>query len=218
MISSNHEGRRITVWGRPGSSCCEVVLWGAAELGLGVDLILKGGIHGGLSDPEFVEINPNKAIPAIRDGDLVLWESAAILQYLASTYGSGSLYPLDPRHRGEAYRWNVWMQTTLRPKLIPLYTEWKLFLPAGRHLDDLEARRQSCHAQWSIVERQLQGRPYLAGDSFTFADIAVGVMADWWYGMPIDHFELPNVEAWYRRLASRPAFQQTVDRRFVDQA
>ena len=63
----------------------------------------------------------------------------------------------------------------------------------------------------------LEGRTYLTGDNFTFADIAIGVMADWWYGMPIDHFELPRLHAWYRRLADRPAFQQTMARRIAGQ-
>ena len=53
-------------------------------------------------------------------------------------------------------------------------------------------------------------RDFVAGDEFSLGDIPTGIMAHWWYSMPIDHGELPNIKAWYARLCERPAFQQQV--------
>jgi glutathione S-transferase len=202
---------RIRMWGKRGSSCCQAVLWAADELDLEVELIPTGGGHGGLGTPEYVALNPNKVVPTIDDNGLVLWESAAILMYLASTYGKGTLYPSDDRARGDAYRWVVWQQTTLRNRLMPLHLEWNLLTdPMSRHLDELEEKRLGLKRLWEAVERQLDGRQHLVGDSFTMADIPIAIMAHWWYRMPIDHFALPNTRAWYERVASRLAFQRQV--------
>ncbi|MBM3491723.1 MAG: hypothetical protein FJX68_15015 [Alphaproteobacteria bacterium] len=61
-----------------------------------------------------------------------------------------------------------------------------------------------------MVKTTLSHRPYLAGAGFSMADIPVGIMAHWWYRLPIERFEMPGLEAWYRRLAGRPAFQEHV--------
>ena len=79
-----------------------------------------------------------------------------------------------------------------------------------RHLDELEETRKSTERVWKILERHLSDRAYIAGSRFTMADIAVGIMAHWWYRMPIDHFDLPDIEAWHRRLCERPAYQHQV--------
>lgn len=207
MISST---KRIRMWGKRESSCCQAVFWGADELGIDIDLELRGGGHGGLGTPEYVTLNPNKVVPTIEDDGLILWESSAILLYLASTYGHGTLYPSDHKARGDAYRWLIWQQTTLRPKLIPLQMEWLLLPPIVRHLDELEERRLGLRKTWEILDRHLTGRPYLTGENFTFGDIPIGIMAHWWYSMPIDHFDLPNLRAWYARLSDRLAFQRAV--------
>ena len=63
---------------------------------------------------------------------------------------------------------------------------------------------------WMILERHLEGRDFVAGNQFSFGDIATGIMAFWWYRMPIDHFDLPNTTGWYARLQDRKAFQEQV--------
>lgn len=201
----------IKMWGHRGSSCCQKVLWSADELGLTVELTDAGGGHGGLGAPEYIARNPNRIVPTIDDGGFVLWESAAILMYLATAYGRGTLEPEDARARGEAYRWIVWQDSTMRPKLLPLNHSWiAVENPMHRHLDELEEKRKAMHGTWTIVERHLQGRDFVAGNKFSMGDIPMGIMAHWWYRMPIDHFDLPNVEAWYKRLHDRPAFQRQV--------
>ena len=200
----------LTIYGNDHSSCVQKVVWCVEELGLGYRRIDKGGAFGGLGDAEYVKLNPNRLIPTIDDDGFILWESGAILCYLASKYGKGSVYPADDRARGEAYRWVFWQTSTVRSAIMPLYTQWRVWKPSHRHLDELERYRRGMEPIWRIVDTHLEGRPYLAGNAFSMGDIAMGIMAHWWYSFPIDHFELPRMAAWHRRLLERPAFQKCV--------
>jgi glutathione S-transferase len=200
----------LTIYGNDHSSCVQKVLWAAEELGLPYALIEKGGSFGGLDDTEYVELNPNRLIPTIVDDGLVLWESGAILCYLASKYGVGTLYPLDHRARGEAYRWVFWQTGTVRSAIMPLYMQWRVWKPDYRHLEELERLRRGMEPMWRIVENQLEKNAWLAGDTFTMADIPMGIMAHWWYSFPIDHFDLPQMSVWHQRLLERPSFQKAV--------
>ena len=201
----------LKIWGNTHSSCAQKVLVCAAELDLPFELIKAGGGYGGLDTPEYAALNPNKLIPTIDDGGTVLWESGAILCYLASTYGQASLYPDDPAARGDAYRWVFWQTGTVRAAIMPLYVQWEVWKPAYRHMEELERLRRGMEGTWRIVDDHLSdGRPYLAGASYTIGDIAMGIMAHWWYRFPIEHFDLPHMRAWHDRVVARPAFQEYV--------
>jgi glutathione S-transferase len=200
----------LTIYGNDHSSCVQKVLWAAEELRLPYTLIEKGGSFGGLDDAEYVKLNPNRLIPTVVDDGFVLWESSAILCHLASKYGQGTLYPADHRMRGEAYRWVFWQTGTVRSAIMPLYLQWRVWKPAYRHLEELERFRRGMEPVWKIVDNQLKNHPWLAGGSFTMADIPMGIMAHWWYSFPIDHFDFPHMSAWHNRLLERDAFQKAV--------
>jgi glutathione S-transferase len=200
----------LTIYGNDHSSCVQKVLWAAEELRLPYTLIEKGGSFGGLDDAEYVKLNPNRLIPTVVDDGFVLWESSAILCHLASKYGQGTLYPADHRMRGEAYRWVFWQTGTVRSAIMPLYLQWRVWKPAYRHLEELERFRRGMEPVWKIVDNQLKSHPWLAGGSFTMADIPMGIMAHWWYSFPIDHFDFPHMSAWHNRLLERDAFQKAV--------
>lgn len=200
----------LKIWGNDHSSCVQKVIWCAEELGLGFERVDLGGAHGGLDDPEYVALNPNRVIPTIDDDGFILWESNAIVCYLASKYGQGGLYPDDPRARGEAYRWIIWQGGTVRPAMLPLYGQWAVWKPEYRHLAELEDLRRSMLGIWRIVDDHLADRAYVAGDAFTMGDIPIGIMAHWWYLFPIDHGSMANLKAWHDRLCERPAFQTRV--------
>ena len=200
----------LTIYGNDHSSCVQKVLWCAEELEIPYKRIDKGGAFGGLDDPAYVKLNPNKLIPTIDDDGFVLWESGAILCYLASTYGNGTLYPSDDRARGDAYRW-VFRQTgTVRSAIMPLYMQWRVWKPGYRHLEELERYRRGMEPYWRIVDNHLKDRPWLAGQDFSIGDIAMGIMAHWWYSFPVDHFDLPRMKDWHSRLLQRPAFRKSV--------
>ena len=91
----------LTVWGRNNSINVQKVMWTVAELGLQHERIDVGRQFGGLDTPEFLAMNPNGRIPTIVDDDgTVVWESNAVVRYLAAKYGAGSLWPDDAARRG----------------------------------------------------------------------------------------------------------------------
>lgn len=204
----------LKIWGHRRSSCVQKALWACDELGLAFERYDVGGSLGGLDEPDYAALNPNAVIPTLDDGGFVLWESSAILCYLADRYGVGTLSPTDPTERGEAYRWTFWQGTTLRPVMLPLYGEWTAGRPEFRHLTSAYQKTRAATATWRILDAHLADRSYVAGDAFSMGDIPVGIMAHWWYDFPVDHAALPerldNVRRWYDALLERPAFRRRV--------
>ncbi len=200
----------LTLWGRTSSANVQKVLWALAELGLPYEHKLVGGAHGGLDDPHYRAMNPNMLVPTLQDGDLVVWESHAILRYLASAYGTGSLWREDARERAIVDQWTDWTATTFQPAWISVF--W-LFVrtPPGQH--DRKAIAAACArtvAALRILDVHLAERDYLAGNRLSYADIAAGVALYRWFTMDIDRPAMPGVENWYRRLEQREPFRQTI--------
>ena len=89
----------ITLWGRLSSCKVQKAVWVLEELALAYRRIDAGGDFGGLDDPAFRAMNPHGRVPTLRDGDQVVWESDAIIRYLAARYGKDILWPTDPEER-----------------------------------------------------------------------------------------------------------------------
>ena len=89
----------ITVYGRATSSNVQIAMWTIGEIGLEYERLDIGHSYGGNDTPEYLAMNPNGLVPTIRDGDLVLWEAAAIMRYLAARYGDEDFWPRDPAVR-----------------------------------------------------------------------------------------------------------------------
>ena len=108
----------ITVWGRTTSSNVQAALWALAEIGIDYERIDAGGAFGMVDTPEFKAMNPNSLVPVLRDGEMIIWESAAIVRYLGTRYGSETFWPSDPVRRAPLDMWAEWAKTTLVPALI----------------------------------------------------------------------------------------------------
>jgi glutathione S-transferase len=108
----------LTVWGRRSSFNLQKVMWLVAELGIEHRHIEPGGQFGGLDTPEFRAINPRGRVPVIDESGAVVWESHAILRYLAARYGRGSFWSDDEETRSFSDRWMDWAQTTLQPDFL----------------------------------------------------------------------------------------------------
>lgn len=200
----------LTLWGRSSSANVQKVLWALAELGLPHEHRLVGGAHGGLDEPDYRAMNPNGLVPTLVDGDLVMWESHAILRYLATTYGAETLWREDRGERAIVDQWTDWTATTFQPAWIAVF--W-LFVRTPPELHDRKAIAAACAKTVSalrILDTHLADRDYLAGNQLSYADIAAGVALYRWFTMEIDRPAMPGVENWYRRLEQRPAFRDTV--------
>ena len=100
------------VWGRNTSSNVMKVLWGLGELNLPFERIDVGGAFGKTDTPEYRGMNPTGLVPTLQEDDFTLWESNAILRYLAQVHASGStLWPTDPHARANIDRWMDAQQT-----------------------------------------------------------------------------------------------------------
>jgi glutathione S-transferase len=137
----------------------------------------------------------------------------SIVRYFAASAAAGTLYPADPRARGEAERWMDWQLTTIQTGMTTLF--WGLIrtAPEQRDLAAIEAARGATATLWQRLDAHLAHRPYVAGDGFTMGDIPVGTMCYRWLNLPFARDDLPampHLRAWYDRLAGRPAYRKHV--------
>ena len=196
----------LKIWGRTNSSNVQKVLWCCGELGVSYDRV-DAGMQFGVNDTaEYKAMNPNGLVPTIDDDGFVLWESHAIVRYLAKKHGAGSLWPEDPRVNADADRWMDWYHTTLWPNLGPVF--WNLIrtAPEKRNMTLVAENTKKLAANFAIVDAALTGRDYLAGKTLTMADIPMGIAAWRWFNLAIERPALPNFERWYKRICERPAY------------
>lgn len=201
----------LKVWGRRSSFNLQKVMWLVDELGLVHEHIPAGGDHGGLDTPEFRAMNPHGRVPVIDDDGVVVWESHAILRYLAARHGGEPYWSSDAGVRSQADRWMDWSETALQPDFLN-GVFWG-FYRTPEHRRDRAAVARSiarCTAHFRLLDRILADRPFLGGDAFGLADIPAGTALYRYYGLEIDRPNVPNVEAWYRRLQERPAYARHV--------
>ena len=111
----------LKIWGRLTSVNVQKVVWCADELGLEYERVEAGGKYGVVNTPDYRAMNPNGLVPVINDGGYVLWESNAIVRYLAGRHGAGTLCPADARTRADADRWMDWQAVSLNPAIGPAF-------------------------------------------------------------------------------------------------
>ena len=201
----------IRVYGRATSSNVQSVMWCAAELGLEVERLDYGFGHGGTDSPEFLNMNPNGKVPVLTDGDLVLFESAAIVRYLAARYGRGTLWPEDPAQRAGLDVWAEWIKTSFGPAILH-----GLFYPLVRRdpalltPDVLRSGEEEMAVLAGMLDTRLGQGPWLGGDAFTWADIMAGHLLYRYFELPFARADLPALRACYDRLLERPAYRTHV--------
>jgi glutathione S-transferase len=201
----------LRIWGRKNSINVQKVMWTVGELGLPRERIDAGGAFGGLDTAEFARLNPNRRIPVIDDGGTIVWESHAIVRYLAEKYGLGMLAPRDPGERAKSDMWTDWTQSDLQPAFIGgvFAPFWRT--PENRRDWSLIRRGLARSAAlFQLLDSHLEGRELIAGNRLTLGDIPAGAQLFRYFNLDIDRPSLPNVEAWYERLKSREAYRTHV--------
>ena len=200
----------LKVWGRATSSNVQKVMWTIGELELEHERIDVGASYGGLDTNDYGNLNPNRLIPTLQDGGLTIWESNAIVRYLASKYDAGGLWPVDPGERALADQWMDWMTTTLLANFVAVFFGLVRIPPEHRDLASIDKAIGRLNSNYRQIDAHMVGRDFMTGDQLTMADVPVGMTLFRYYDMPIDRPSLPNVEAWYRRLQQRPAYREHV--------
>jgi glutathione S-transferase len=200
----------LTLWGRASAFNVQKPLWLLRELGLEFANPQVGGQHGGLDTPEFRALNPHGLIPVLCDGDVVVWESHAVLRYLGARYAPDVLWPADAGERSRVDRWLDWSQSTLQPAFMRLFFGWFRTPEAQRNPVEIKAALEECDRLFARLDAWLDKRPYLAGNDFTLADIPAGTALWRYFEMGVDVPRHANVDAWYARLAQRAAYRDSV--------
>ena len=200
----------LKVLGRATSSNVQKVTWALEELGVDYTREDLGGSFGGLDTPDYIAKNPNKVIPTVIDGDLVLWESNAIVRYLAAKHDAGGLCPADLGQRALADQWMDWQQTVLLRPWVDVFFGVYRTPEQYRDAEKNAAALANLATAYGLLDRHLEGRAHVAGDAFTMGDIPVGMSLWRYYQMDIARPSMPNIERWYAALQERPAYRSTV--------
>lgn len=205
----------LQIWGRANSINVQKVMWIVGELGLEHVRHEAGGKAGGLDTPEYMAMNPHRTIPVIDDDGAVVWESGAIIRYLAAKYGVGSLWPEDPALRAVADEWAEWTHTTLQGSFLRLFQAVARTPPPKQNVQRVLNISQRVGALYQRLDAHLANRDFIAGDNLTFGDIPAGATLYRLYAMDVPaRPHLPNVEAWHARLRERDAYRQHVEIRW----
>lgn len=200
----------LKVYGRDNSVNVQKAMWVIAELGLEYERLDIGGQFGQNDEDWYLAMNPMGRVPVLDDDGFILWESHSIVRYLASKYGDGSIYPADPQARADAEKWMDWQIGFMQPALTPAF--WGLIrVPEGeRDMAAINASAAETAKLMAVLDGQLEGREFIAGDHLTIGDIPAGAMTYRWYGLEVEHPDYPNLRAWYERLCTRQPYRDHV--------
>jgi len=214
----------LKLWGRPTSTRTLKVLWTLAEIDLPFELILasatmggEGSVykgnrpHGIVDGPAYRAMNPNGTVPTIDDAGFILWESNAIVRYLAMRYAPRLLYGDDLATFARAGQWMDWDNAELMRAQHTLVMQLVRLPPAERDRAQIGTAREDLIAAFRILDAELGRRRFIAGEHFSMGDIPIGVHAHRWYLYDIERPPMANLARWYAELRGRRAFQRWVE-------
>ena len=194
----------LKIWGRLTSINVQKAMLCIEELDLPHERIDAGLAYGIVDTPEYRARNPNGLVPTLDDDGFVLWESNAIVRYLAAKHASGSLWPDDPRGRADADRWMDWQTTALQPAMGPAFMHLVRLPPEKRDPKAVEPSRQKTEDCMAIMENVLGNQRFIAGDRMTVGDIALAPAVHRWLNLPVTRQRRSCIERWYGEIMGRP--------------
>ncbi|WP_347176239.1 glutathione S-transferase [Undibacterium sp. TS12] len=201
----------LTIWGRRDSFNVQKVMWLIGELAIEHKRIPTGGEFGGRDTPEFLAMNPHGRIPTIAIGSNIVWESHAILRFLAAHTRLAPFWIDDAYQRSLSDRWMDWSQTVLEQDLmIGVFWGMVRVPEVQRNWNTINEKLARCTAHFELLNRILENRDFLLGDAISLADISIGATLYRYFTLDIERPVIPNVEAWYARLKDRPAYREHV--------
>ena len=198
----------LKIWGRLSSVNVQKVVWCADEIGLAYERVDAGGTFGKTKTPEYLAMNPNALVPTIDDDGFILYESNAIVRYLAAKHSADKLWPTDLRKRADVDRWMEWLAASFVPSIRDGF--WQLIRTPEAQRDPaaVEKSRGESSRLSAILDSQLANRRYVTDHGFTAADIVIGCAVHRWLLLPWERPERPNVKRWYDEIRSRPGARQ----------
>ena len=183
--------------------------WLLEEIGAPYELVSLDMQKGEHKAPDYMKIHPHGAVPALVDGDLALFESAAICMYLADKFPDKKLAPpLGTPARGLYYQWMLYSMATLEPPVLDVFLHTVMLPEAERSPAVVEKARATFANVAGVLSNALTGRTFILGEQFSAADVMIGSTLAWagFMGLLSNH---PTLQAYAKRLSERPAFERS---------
>jgi glutathione S-transferase len=191
---------------------CQKVVALAHEVGVALELAEVEIFKGGTRTPAMLAKNPNGKVPILEDDDLVLWESNAMLAYIAAKAGRTDLAPTTPRERAEVDRWTSWELAHFAPAVRKVAFERIVKKLSGLGAPDevlVQAGIEEFAVRASVLEQSLGDREYVCG-RLTIADFALAPYAALTASCGLDFGPYPKAKAWLGRMTARDSMKKTV--------
>jgi len=202
----------MKLYQNPMSPPCRRVLAAAYHLNTPIELQTVEFQSSQMQSPEYLKMNPNGAVPLLQDGDFHLWESGAIMQYLAEKKGNTELYPQDVKTRADITRWNFWSAYHFGPAAGTIVWETlvKKMMNAGEpDVNAVKEATEDFHKYAKVLNQQLDGRQFVTGKTVTLADytIASNLMYAEAARLPWDSYS--HIKSWYKRIEGLDAWKKS---------
>ena len=202
----------MRLYQHPMSANARAVIMTIYQLNAPVELVHVSLETGEQTRPEFLKLNPNHRVPVLEDGDFHLWESRAIMQYLADKTPGQTLYPTDARARADVNRWLFWTAQHFAPSISIFFWENVVKGMIGRGAaDPVELKRGTTlfNEFAAVLDAHMADRQWISGDSLTLADLSIaaayacaapGKAPVAWYA---------NLQRWFARVQTLEAWQRS---------
>lgn len=202
----------LTIWGRKTSSNVQALMWCVGELDLPYVRHDVGHHFGGNDTPDFLAMNPNGTVPVLQDGDQTpIWETGAIIRYLATRYGSESFWSSDVAKRSVIDQWAEWAKINVTLGFTaPIFWRVVRTAPSKQDAAAIKLAVEKFDKVLDVAEAKLASTPFLAGAAFTVADIQFGHVLYRYFDINISRPQRPHLQRYYEALLMRPAFKEHV--------
>lgn len=182
--------------------------WLLEEIGEPYDIVRFDLSKGEHKNAEYLKIHPHGAVPAFVDGELVMFESAAICAYLADKYPDKRLAPaVGTPARGRYYQWLVYSVATLEPPVLQVFMHQIRLPEAERSAKLLEEGKKKFAEVARVLNNAVRGKTFLLGDQFSAADAMIASTLAWARAMGLVN-GYPELEAYVQRCVERPAYKR----------
>ena len=197
----------LKIYGYAQSINVRKVLWACEELGLAFEQVDWGGAFRSTSEPEFRALNPVGMVPVIDDDATVVWESNVIVRYLAASRRRTDLLPVDAAARARVEQWMDWQASDFNNSWRVCFQGLVRRNPAFQDKAAIEASVDLFNRMVGVIDTELaRTGGYIAGTSFTVADIVIGLSLHRWQSVPMQRPQYANVDRYLGRLLERPGF------------
>jgi glutathione S-transferase len=185
--------------------------WLLEELGVPYELVRVDLSAGEQTQPEYRKVHPHGRVPALVDGEMTMFESAAICLYLADRFPEKRLAPPpDSPLRGPYYQWMVYSVATAEPPLLKIFLNTVRRPEGERNPKEVEEGRAEFREVADVLSRALEGKPFLLGSEFSAADVMIGSVVGWARSLRLLE-DRPVLKEYSRRLVERPAYKRATE-------